>query len=83
MVDTAPVRTDLWQVLVGRAVGTPLAPDDPDLWEHVATRLNVARARPQLREGIEAVAQVTVRGQPYVMLRSPDREASYVRLMRR
>ncbi|MDT7539353.1 MAG: putative peptide zinc metalloprotease protein [Actinomycetota bacterium] len=80
MVDTAPVRTDLWQVLTGRAVGTPLAPDDPDLWQDVATRLNVAKARPHLRTGVEAAAHVTVRGQPYVMLRSPDREGSYVRL---
>ena len=62
-MDTAPVRTDLWQVLAGRAAGTPLAPDDPVLWDDISTRLNVAKARPRLRAGVESVTQTTVRGQ--------------------
>lgn len=77
---SAPPAVDLWQVLGGRAVGTPVGAEDRVLWDRVAERLNPARARPHLRDGVEAVARVSVRGQPYVMLRSPDRLAGYVRL---
>ncbi|MET0493824.1 MAG: cyclic nucleotide-binding protein, partial [Actinoplanes sp.] len=72
----------VWEALAGRAPGEPLGPADPGLWGAVVDRLNPARARPVLRAGIEAVELVSVRGTPYVMLRSPDDggRACYLRL---
>ena len=79
-MDVVETRTSLWEVLRGRAPGTPTGPADPDLWRAVADRLNPARARPRLRDGIEEVAQTSLRGERYLMLRSPDPQASYLRL---
>jgi putative peptide zinc metalloprotease protein len=53
------------------------------MWAAVVERLNPARAKPVLRAGIEQVDLVSVRGVPYVMLRSPDQGrggACYLRL---
>jgi putative peptide zinc metalloprotease protein len=65
-------RMNVWEALAGRAPGEPVGPADPGLWGAVVDRLNPARARPVLRAGIEAVELTSVRGAPYVMLRSPD-----------
>lgn len=74
-------RTSLWEALAGRAPGQPLGPADVDLWQAVRDRLNPAKAKPRLRVGIEEVERTTVRGERYVMLRSPDRAAArYLRL---
>jgi putative peptide zinc metalloprotease protein len=75
-----PAETNLWEVLGGREPRQPLAPDAPDLWAAVEARLNPAKARPCLREGVEEVPHTSLRGEPYVMVRSPDPEASYLRL---
>jgi putative peptide zinc metalloprotease protein len=75
-------RMNVWEALAGRAPGEPVGPADPGLWGAVVDRLNPARARPVLRAGIEAVELTSVRGAPYVMLRSPDdgSHACYLRL---
>ncbi|WP_326555325.1 cyclic nucleotide-binding protein [Micromonospora sp. NBC_01813] len=75
-------RMSVWEALAGRAPGQPVAPADAGLWGAVVERLNPARARPVLRPGIEYVELVSVRGLPYVMLRSPDDRggACYLRL---
>ncbi|WJK40379.1 cyclic nucleotide-binding protein [Solwaraspora sp. WMMA2056] len=74
-------RMNVWEALAGRAPGQPVAPADAGLWAAVVERLNPARARPVLRTGIENVELVSVRGMPYVMLRSPDGGgACYLRL---
>ena len=75
-------RMSVWEALAGRAPGEPLGPADPGLWGAVVERLNPARARPVLRAGIEWVELTSVRGAPYVMLRSPDDggRACYLRL---
>ncbi|MEV8514057.1 cyclic nucleotide-binding protein [Dactylosporangium sp. NPDC051484] len=74
-------RISVWEALAGRAPGVPLGPADTGLWHAVSDRLNPARARPVLREGVEAVTLTSARGVEYVMLRSPDRgESSYLRL---
>ncbi|MEV0713938.1 cyclic nucleotide-binding protein [Asanoa sp. NPDC050611] len=75
-------RVSVWEALAGRAPGQPVGPHDPGMWAAVVERLNPARARPVLRDGIEQVDLVSVRGVPYVMLRSPDDRggACYVRL---
>jgi len=71
----------LWEALAGRAPGQPIGHADPGLWQAVAERLNPARARPQLRKGIEHRTLATARGDTYVMLRSPDAlSPCYVRL---
>jgi putative peptide zinc metalloprotease protein len=75
-------RVSVWEALAGRAPGQPLGPADPGLWAAVVERLNPARATPRLRAGIEQADLVSVRGVPYVMLRSPDDggRACYLRL---
>ncbi|MEO3925922.1 cyclic nucleotide-binding protein [Micromonosporaceae bacterium B7E4] len=75
-------RVSVWEALAGRAPGRPLGPADSGLWTAVVERLNPARARPVLRPGIERAELVSVRGVPYVMLRSPDSrgDACYLRL---
>ncbi|WP_432986107.1 cyclic nucleotide-binding protein [Dactylosporangium sp. CA-233914] len=74
-------RISVWEALAGRAPGVPLGPADVGLWHAVSDRLNPARARPVLRDGVEAVALTSARGVEYVMLRSPDSgESSYLRL---
>ncbi|MEV0391633.1 cyclic nucleotide-binding protein [Polymorphospora rubra] len=75
-------RMSVWEALAGRAPGKPVGPADPGLWAAVAERLNPARARPVLRPGIESAELVSVRGTPYLMLRSPDDRgrACYLRL---
>ncbi|HEU4422811.1 MAG TPA: cyclic nucleotide-binding protein [Pilimelia sp.] len=75
-------RVSVWEALAGRAPGQPAGPADPGLWEAVVERLNPARARPQLRTGIEFAELMSVRDVPYVMLRSPDNggRACYLRL---
>ncbi|GAA2346128.1 cyclic nucleotide-binding protein [Dactylosporangium salmoneum] len=74
-------RISVWEALAGRAPGVPLGPADVGLWHAVSDRLNPARARPVLREGVEAVMLTSARGVEYVMLRSPDSgESSYLRL---
>ncbi len=75
-------RVSVWEALAGRAPGQPLGPADPGLWAAVVERLNPARATPRLRAGIEQADLMSVRGVPYVMLRSPDRggRACYLRL---
>nr|MDT0659251.1 cyclic nucleotide-binding protein [Micromonospora sp. DSM 115978] len=75
-------RVSVWEALAGRAPGQPLGPAEPGLWSAVVERLNPARAKPLLRPGIEAAELVSVRGVPYVMLRSPDDRggACYLRL---
>src|SRR5947207_3242415 len=72
----------VWEALAGRAPGQPTGPADPGLWNAVAERLNPARAKPRLRDGLEEAHLTSVRGVPYVMLRSPDRSnrACYLRL---
>jgi putative peptide zinc metalloprotease protein len=80
-VTVIETRISVWEALAGRAPGRPVGPVDSGLWQAVAERLNPARARPQLRPGIEEAALTTVRGVDYVMLRSPDgRNACYLRL---
>ncbi|GGL01331.1 cyclic nucleotide-binding protein [Mangrovihabitans endophyticus] len=75
-------RMNVWEALAGRAPGAPVGPADPGLWGAVVDRLNPARAMPVLRAGVEAVALTSVRGTPYVMVRSPDdgTRACYLRL---
>jgi putative peptide zinc metalloprotease protein len=74
-------RVSVWEALAGRAPGVPLGPADVGLWHAVSDRLNPARARPVLRDGVEAVTLTSARGVEYVMLRSPDSgESSYLRL---
>ncbi len=73
-------QPSLWQALAGRAPLSAPGPVDTDVWAAVVERLNPARATPVLRVGVEAVEQVSVRGERYVMVRSPDREGRYVRL---
>lgn len=73
-------RVGLWEALAGRAPGRPSGPTDADLWSAVVERVNPARARPRLRAGIERAELVSARGTPYVMLRSPDAAAAYLRL---
>jgi putative peptide zinc metalloprotease protein len=73
-------RVSLWEALAGRAPGRPTGPSDRGLWTAVVERLNPARARPRLRPGIEEASLVSARGGAYVMLRSPDAAASYLRL---
>jgi putative peptide zinc metalloprotease protein len=75
-------RVSVWEALAGRAPGSPGGPADPGLWAAVVERLNPARARPVLRAGIECAELVSVRGVPYVMLRSPDDQGRtcYLRL---
>jgi putative peptide zinc metalloprotease protein len=71
----------VWEALAGRAPGQPVGPADPGLWTAVAERLNPAKAKPRLRDSIEVAQLITVRGVPYVMLRSPDgKQACYLRL---
>ncbi|GIF10691.1 cyclic nucleotide-binding protein [Actinoplanes teichomyceticus] len=65
-------RTNVWEVLAGRAPQDPSGPADSGLWHAVADRLNPGRARPELRGGIEVRHRTTVRGGRYVMLRSPE-----------
>ncbi|MFI1989606.1 cyclic nucleotide-binding protein [Actinoplanes sp. NPDC020271] len=65
-------RTNVWEALAGRASGAESGPADSGLWHAVADRLDPARARPELRGGIEVRHRATVRGGRYVMLRSPD-----------
>ncbi|WP_189112773.1 cyclic nucleotide-binding protein [Pilimelia terevasa] len=61
-------RTDVWQVLAGHAPDPSDGPgmsfpfDDPQR----------DRARPVLRAGVEQASLVSVRGEPYVLLRSPE-----------
>lgn len=78
---TVGSRLSVWEALAGRAPGRPLGPADVDVWSAVVERLNPARARPVLRSGVEHAELVSVRGVPYVMLKSPDdRGACYLRL---
>lgn len=73
-------RTNLWQVLAGRGPEGPL-PADADLWTRVKERLNPAKARPRLREGVEFVELESFRHGAYAMARSPDpKECAYARL---
>lgn len=74
------VTESIWEALGGRAPGRPIGPADPDLFAAVVERINPARARPRLRAGIEEASLVALRGTPYVMFRSPDRSAAYLRL---
>ncbi len=73
-------HTNLWSVLAGRPPAPPVQPTDADVWQLVVQRLNPAKARPMLRDGVEEARLTSLRGQPYVMLRSPDREGCYLRL---
>ena len=61
-------RVSVWEALAGRAPGVPTGPADPGLWHAVIERLNPARARPVLRQGIEDAHLVSARAVPYVML---------------
>lgn len=70
----------LWEALAGRAPGKPVGPADPDLWQQVVERLNPAKARPVLRDGIEEARLTSLRGQPYVMMRSPGGAPGYLRV---
>src|SRR5205809_4178500 len=81
-VTVVETRMSVWEALAGRAPGQPTGPADPGLWNAVAERLNPARAKPRLRDGLEEAHLTSVRGVPYVMLRSPDRSnrACYLRL---
>src|SRR5690606_14185103 len=79
-VTVVEARVSVWEALAGRAPGRPVGPADPGLWAAVMERLNPARAQPRLRSGIEVAHLVSARGAPYVMLRSPDRAACYLRL---
>ncbi|GIE83869.1 cyclic nucleotide-binding protein [Actinoplanes regularis] len=65
-------RTNVWEALAGRSPGAGSGAADSGLWHAVADRLNPARARPELRGGIEVRHRTTVRGGRYVMLRSPE-----------
>ncbi len=74
-------RVSLWETLAGRAPGAPVGEGDPRVRGAVNDRLDPARARPVLRDGIEWAEQISARGVAYVMLRSPDGAASrYLRL---
>ena len=74
-------RISVWEALAGRAPGQPLGPADPGVWTAVAERVDPAKARPVLRDGIEESHLVSARGVAYTMLRSPDRAKScYLRL---
>jgi len=75
-VTVVETRVSVWEALAGRAPGQPIGPADPGLWAAVVERLNPARARPKLRAGIEQAHLVSVRGVPYVMLRSPDDDSA-------
>lgn len=80
MADTNE-RAGAWEALLGRGPGAPPLPADVDLWDVVVERLNPARARPRLRDGVERVHLTAMRQGDYVMLRSPDDgESVYVRL---
>jgi len=81
-VTVVETRVSVWEALAGRAPGQPVTPADPGVWAAVVERLNPARARPVLRLGIEQVELTSVRGVPYVMLRSPEDRggACYLRL---
>jgi putative peptide zinc metalloprotease protein len=80
-VSVVETRMSVWEALAGRAPGKPVGPADPGLWTAVAERLNPVKAKPRLRDGVEDVELTTVRGVPYVMLRSPDdATACYLRL---
>jgi hypothetical protein len=70
----------IWEALAGRAPGQPLGPAEPGLYDAVIERLNPARARPRLLLGIEEAPLVSVRGAPYLMLRSPGGSPAYLRL---
>jgi len=70
----------IWEALAGRAPGRPLGPAEPDLYDAVIERLNPARARPRLLAGIDEAPLLSVRGAPYVMLRSPGESPAYLRL---
>ena len=71
----------VFEALAGRSPAAEPATADPDLWAAIVERLNPARARPALRDGIETAHHTSVRGRPTVMLRSPDGPRSaYVRL---
>jgi putative peptide zinc metalloprotease protein len=59
----------VWEALAGAAPTKTPAAADGDLWRLVVERLNRARARPVLREGVEEVTQISARGMPSVMLR--------------
>lgn len=72
--------TSIWEAVAGRAPGRPVGPADRDLYEAVVERLNPAKARPLFRDGVEEAHLTSLRGQPYVMLRSPGPKAAYVRL---
>ncbi|MDR7280996.1 cyclic nucleotide-binding protein [Catenuloplanes atrovinosus] len=74
-------RLSVWEALAGAAPGQPIGPADTDVWSAVIDRINPARARPELRAGIETAELTSVRGVPYVMLRSPD-EAGPSRYLR-
>lgn len=67
--------TNLWRVLAGRGPDGPI-PADVDLWQRVRDRLNPAKARPHLRDGVEFVDLESFRVGPYVMVRSPGPAAS-------
>ncbi|MFI5842800.1 cyclic nucleotide-binding protein [Catenuloplanes sp. NPDC051500] len=71
----------VWEALAGRAPGQPIGPSDTDVWSAVVDRINPARAKPELRPGIETAELTSVRGVPYLMLRSPD-EGGAVRYLR-
>jgi putative peptide zinc metalloprotease protein len=81
-VAVVETRWSVWEALAGRAPGQPVGPAEPGLWAAVVERLNPARAKPRLRAGIEEAHLTSVRGVPYVMLRSPDLggRACYLRL---
>jgi hypothetical protein len=70
----------IWEALAGRAPGRPLGPAEPGLYDAVIERLNPARARPRLLSGIDEAPLLSVRGAPYVMLRSPGESPAYLRL---
>ncbi|WP_051799884.1 M50 family metallopeptidase [Catenuloplanes japonicus] len=72
----------VWEALAGRAPGQPIGPSDTDVWSAVVDRINPARAKPEIRAGIEVAELTSVRGVPYLMLRSPDDGVSvrYLRL---
>jgi putative peptide zinc metalloprotease protein len=81
VVTVAGSSVSVWEALAGRAPGRPVAQADAGLWAAVSQRLNPARARPVLRAGVETVELTSVRGEPYAMLRSPDRrDGCYLRL---
>ncbi len=74
-------HTNLWSVLAGRPPAPPVQPNDADVWELVVQRLNPAKARPVLRDGVEEAhltlaSRSAVRDAPI----SRDREACYLRV---